>query len=236
MSKLAGLKRLALTLVAVGAALLYTAAPAQAIVVLDFGTGDAGSAGTVTVSGSNVSGSGIAIDTLTVTGDGAFDGVYDVDGIVNGSGESGVGSLDFNTATNTITITGSISCQSGSGGACTPTQILLGSTIVSSTTLLGGTGAFSNLTISANGVLAFVTFNAPDQKAPSLLSVLGISGNQWQLAGFSLSANNAGTGNPYTAFSTDISNTQVPEPGSMVLFGTGIMALGRSARRRWARK
>lgn len=212
--------------------LLLVTGSASAAVVLDFGTGDAGSGGTITTSGGNASGAGVAIDTLTVLGDGAFDGTYDVDGTVNGSGESGVGSLDFNTATNTITITGSISCQAGSGAACTAAQIAAGSTIVASTTLLTGTGAFSNVVVSANAVTAAVTFNAPDQKDLTLLAALGLSNPNFQLMAFTLGANTSAGGSPYTATSTDVLNTGVPEPTSIVLLGSVLVGLAAFARQR----
>src|ERR1019366_1961886 len=107
-----------------------------------------------------------AIDSLTVTGDGAYNGVYDVAGSVNGTGESGVGSMSFNTTTNTVTIAGSIVCSSVFGPACTS----VGLVIVPSTTLVTGTGTFSNLTVSADSNGFHVTFNDTDTKAGTLLS------------------------------------------------------------------
>jgi hypothetical protein len=220
---------------------LLMAGPASAALVLDFGTGDAGAVGTITDTGATTgSGVGIGIDVLTVFGAGAADGTYDVDGTVTGAGEAGVGSLDYNTTGNVLTVTGSISCQAGSG-ACTAAQIAAGTTIVANTTLLLGTGTLS--ISQTGGTLDSVTINPlNDDKAASLLAALGIACSPdaanpgfcagWQTGqGFTIGAQ-IGSGNTYTAFSTDVPNSFVPEPASILLLGTVLLVVTGLLRRR----
>ena len=214
--------------------LIMVVGTASASVTIDFGTGDAGAAGTITkLVGNNASGSGIGVDAMTVVGDPGYNGVYDVIGTVNGSGELLVGSLDFNTTTNTITITGGITC----GGllapttACSAADILANKVlVVGGTPLLQGTGIFSSVVVSANGSTISVTFGDADQKAAALLTALGLPAN----LGFNLGAFTLGGQgpSPYTATSTDVLNTSVPEPTSILLLGTVMLGVTQLIRRR----
>jgi hypothetical protein len=199
-------------------ALAAFATPARASVVLDFGDGGAGAGGLFTLTGGgNATGAHIPIDALTVFGTGANDGVYDVVGTCTGTGngsESGVGCLDFNTSTNTISITGSVTGLPGN--VSTASEALL------SGSLLGWTADSQGL----HGAFG------PDGKARDLLLALGLPANTpFAYFGFSLAAN--GSGSP--AISTDIKNTSVPEPGSMLLLGSGLLGLGGAIRRRFAK-
>ena len=147
----------------------------------------------------------IAVGVLTVTGDGAYNGTYGIDGTVGGDGD-----LSFNTTTNTITIVGSIDCTSVFGPACTS----LGKVLVpTGTTLLSGVdgttgGAFSSLIVVAGPTTGAVSFTDTDSKSEALLTALGLGALEvgcssnlcpgWDLTGFSLGTQD--TGSKYTAY------------------------------------
>jgi hypothetical protein len=186
-------------------AMALTPAPARANAILDFGTGLAGSGGTLTISGGDAVGVGIPIGSLIVAG--APQGNNSVGWITNAI-------LSFNTITNTISIDGTIA----------------GLGINSTVNLL--TGSFSSFSITSNGFVGSITGSGSDIKGSELMSALGLPANtQWQLFGFSLGIDISGGGG-YTVTSTDITNTQTPEPGTMLMFGTGLISLGGLLRRK----
>jgi hypothetical protein len=214
-----------------GLALLGSIAPASATVVIDFGTGLAGTGGTVTcldATCTDVKGVGIPISSMTVNGAGGADGVYFVFGTASGTGLSNVGSLDFDTSLNTISITGGVCVNSTqcNGG---------GSTLVAATTLLSGTIGPSSFTLDGIGG-AFLIASGPDTKSPALLEALGVPQTNFQFFGFQISVAGPTTpskGATFAGISTDIKNTAtVPEPASIVLFGSLITGLAAVVRRR----
>jgi hypothetical protein len=168
---------------------------AAAAVVIDFGTGLAGPGGTITESSGDVIGTGILIGSLTVQGT-SSDGTYVVTN----------GILSFNTAADTISISGSV------GG--------LG---VGATTLLSGSfSSFSYTAIPGPGgsMTEIFTGQGPDTKSSDLLTALGIATNTpFDFFGFSIESVNG------TVVSTDVVNTAVPVPAAVWLFGTGLLGM-----------
>jgi len=191
--------------------------------VLDFGTGTAGAGGTIVdVGGGNAVGINIFLDNLTAIGTSA-DNVYNLDGaLACSTGTNDLcAALNFDTAAGTFSIVGSVPA--------------LG---VGETTLVSGT--IDSFTFVANGLFASFSAFGTDIKDPALLAALDIpSGTPFSFAGFTLGFGGTIACDEgqtcYTAISTDFADVSgsspIPEPGTLILLGGGLLGLVRARRR-----
>src|SRR5689334_23625390 len=192
------------------AAAVLMAVPAYAAPVIDFQTGLAGEGGQISWDGTNLVGSNIPIGAVTISGAPTGNGVYVITGGTVGSGGTAAGSLAFNTAAgdNFVSIMGCIA-QLGIGisanGTCTPVELMV--------------GAFTSWnTDGSNGLTQAM---GTDIKNTSLLNAIGVGSEvPWQFFGVSMTTSTlTPDGTPGTVISTDLRNTAVPEPATMMLLG-----------------
>ena len=188
------------------AIVFVAAAPALAVTVITFSTGTAPLGGTFTVVGTNASGSGIPVDLLSISGAPLNNGAFDLSGTAPSADANGSAVLNFDTgiAGNFITITGDVAAPLS----------------IASTTLMSG--SFVSHTIVGSAPIFGLSASGPDTKSPALLTALGLSpSTPFNFLDFTVGFSPSGP-----VFSTTITNIQqVPEPGALLLLGSGLIGL-----------
>jgi len=213
-------------------------------ITLDFGTGLSGAGGTLTyTAGGVLSGTNIRIGALTVGGAPVNNGVYLVYGSLPSAGSAFIPGLTSGVLTFTsgslLSIDSSGVYHFGGGGTISIVGYLPGITGSSGSPVTLLSGNFVGATYNpATGGAALYVSSGTDIKDPTLLAYFGIpTGTPFLFSGtVHTNTPTYSSGGSFTAgaqASTNILNTAVPEPGSMMLLGTALIGVAGLARRRF---
>jgi len=178
------------------AAIAFAPGLSYAVSIIDF-SGQAG--GTVTVSGGNAVGANISISHVQGTETPLNSGPQFV--VTNGV-------LDFDTLAGTLSIHGGVAAAGIADGS-----LLL-------------SGNISSFSITSNVAGISFTSTGLDTKNADLVAFFELPRDtKFAYFGLSIDATTV-TAGTYRAVSTDITNTAVPEPASVLLLGSGLAGIG----------
>lgn len=187
---------------------LMAGGSAQAAVIIDFG-GTSSIGGTITYSGGVWTGTDVPVPNMNFINTPANQGIHATDAVLNFKYGGGFNQVEVKTP-----------------GGFADAGIAAGQLFL--------WGTFSGFSVGGNSTIKGIEGSGPDTKNPLLLAYAGLpEDTPFSLYGFTIGMAPAQTaGNVWIPFSSDISNTAVPEPGSMLLLGTGLFGLAGAVRRR----
>jgi hypothetical protein len=206
-------------IVVLGLGMFGTTHPASATAILTEFRGDT-AGGTLSRDG----GIGIFLDVLSVAVGGEPRREYDLGGYASGGDGGSSAVMVFDAVRRTFSILGTIPEL----GILSPTQLAIG-TFTSARESLRTVGDMDFSTISFDETLT-------DTKAP-LMAALGLPPGT-MFVGSGMAAGQKHVKGPYgvtSAALTSIGDIVAPEPGSLVLLGTGLVVLAHTVRKRLRR-